>query len=139
MQTTFIILKPDCIKANRIGTIIDRFERQDLKVVACKMTRLTPEILRMHYAHVVERPFYPELEAFMLSEPVVFLALRGENAIARVREMLGPTDSAKAPKGTIRGDFGTDTTVNFVHASDSEQSANTELARFFKPEEIYFN
>jgi nucleoside-diphosphate kinase len=101
------------------------------------MMRLTPELLRGHYAHVADRPFYPELERFMGSRPVIVMALEGRDAIARVREMLGPTDATKAPKGTIRGDFGTGTTANIVHASDSVENGGIEIARFFKPGEIF--
>ena len=101
------------------------------------MTRLSAALLREHYAHVADRPFYPSLEAFMKSRPVIMVALRGENVVARVRELLGPTDSRKAAKGTIRGDFGTDMTINVVHASDSVDNAKIELARFFKPDELF--
>jgi nucleoside-diphosphate kinase len=101
------------------------------------MIRLTPEILREHYAHVASKPFYPEIEQFMSSLPVIVLALRGQDAVARVRDLLGPTDSRKAPKGTIRGDFGTDMMTNVVHASDSDDNARIELARFFRPGELF--
>jgi nucleoside-diphosphate kinase len=125
------------MEANRAGTVLARLENAGLRPVAMKMAKLTPEILKTHYAHVSDRPFYPELEKFMTSRPVVLAALRGENAIAKVRELLGPTDSTKAPKGTIRGDFGTNSSKNFMHASDGVESANAELARFFAPGEIF--
>lgn len=101
------------------------------------MLQLTPALLREHYAHVADKPFYPNLEKFMGSHPVIVMALRGKSIIQRVRELLGPTDSRKAPKGTIRGDFGTDTTINIVHASDSVENAKIEIARFFKPDEVF--
>ena len=119
------------------GTVLDRFEQAGFEIVGCKMIRLAPAVLREHYAHVADRPFYPEIEAFMGSSPVIVVALRGENAVARVRDLLGPTDSKKAAKGTIRGDFGTDTMRNVVHASDSVDNAKIELARFFQPAELY--
>lgn len=137
MQNTLIIFKPDCMEKHLVGTVLARFEAAGFTVVGCKMLQLTPELLRDHYAHVVNQPFYPRLESFMGSRPVIVMALRGKSIIQRVRDLLGPTDSRKAPKGTIRGDFGTDVTVNIVHASDSVANAHTELARFFKPEELF--
>ncbi len=137
MQRTLIIFKPDCMEQRHLGNVIDRFEHEGFAVVGCKLARLGPELLRAHYAHVADRPFYPRLEAFMSSRPVLIMALEGENVIQRVRDLLGPTDSRKAAKGTIRGDFGTDTTVNVAHASDSEATAAAELARFFGPGEVF--
>jgi nucleoside-diphosphate kinase len=120
-----------------VGNVVDRFEKAGFEIVGCKMTRLTAAQLREHYAHVADKPFYPEIETFMSSRPVIVLALRGEGIVAKVRDLLGPTDSRKAPKGTIRGDFGTEMMKNVVHASDSEANGLIEIARFFKPEEIF--
>jgi nucleoside-diphosphate kinase len=86
---------------------------------------------------VADKPFYPEIEQFMSSRPVIIMALRGNNIVAKVRDLLGPTDSRKAAKGTIRGDFGTEMMKNVVHASDSDENAKSELARFFQPGEIF--
>jgi nucleoside-diphosphate kinase len=86
---------------------------------------------------VANLPFYPDIERFMSSRPVIVMALEGESAVSRVRDLLGPTDSRKAPKGTIRGDFGTEMMKNVVHASDSVENANAEVARFFSPGEIF--
>jgi len=86
---------------------------------------------------VAAKPFYPEIEQFMSSRPVIALALRGENIVAKVRDLLGPTDSRKAAKGTIRGDFGTEMMKNVVHASDSVENGQIEIARFFKADEIF--
>ena len=86
---------------------------------------------------VDDKPFYPEIENFMKSRPVIMVALQGDNVVQRVRDLLGPTDSRKAAKGTIRGDFGTDMMTNVVHASDSVENANAELLRFFKADELY--
>jgi nucleoside-diphosphate kinase len=137
MQKTLIILKPDCMEKKHAGNVLDRFEKAGFSVIGCKMTRLTPQVLREHYAHVADKPFYPEIEQFMSSRPVMVLALQGNNVVAKVRDLLGPTDSRKAAKGTIRGDFGTEMMQNVVHASDSDENAKIELARFFKPEEIF--
>lgn len=136
MQKTLILLKPDCMTQKHSGQVIARFEAAGFSIIACKLLRLDKGILRQHYGHLVDQPFYPRLEAFMESAPVLALALEGEQVIAKVRELLGPTDARKAPKGTIRGDFGTDNTINIAHASDSEESAAAELARFFKPDEL---
>jgi nucleoside-diphosphate kinase len=137
MTNTLIILKPDCMAKKLAGSVVDRFEKAGFEIIGAKMIRLTPEILREHYAHVASKPFYPEIEQFMSSLPVIVLALRGQDAVARVRDLLGPTDSRKAPKGTIRGDFGTDMMTNVVHASDSDENARIELARFFRPGELF--
>ncbi len=137
MQKTFVIFKPDCMEKRLVGTVLSRFEAAGFDVVACKMVLLSPAILREHYAHVADKPFYPEIEKFMHSRPVVMIALQGKDIVQRVRDLLGPTDSRKAAKGTIRGDFGTEMMKNVVHASDSVENANAELARFFKPEELF--
>ncbi|HUL54326.1 MAG TPA: nucleoside-diphosphate kinase [Opitutaceae bacterium] len=137
MQRTLIIFKPDCMDRRHVGNVIDRFERAGFTIIGCKLARLAPALLREHYAHVANKPFYPALEAFMSSRPVMIMALQGEDVVQRVRDLLGPTDSHKAPRGTIRGDFGKDATVNVVHASDSEANAQLELARFFQPGELF--
>jgi nucleoside-diphosphate kinase len=137
MQRTFIIFKPDCMEKRLVGTVLGRFEGAGFTVVGCKMGRLTPALLREHYAHVADKPFYPEIEAFMSSRPVVMMALEGENIVQRVRDLLGPTDSRKAAKGTIRGDFGTEMMRNVVHASDSVENAQAELRRFFRSDELF--
>ena len=125
MQRTLIIFKPDCMEKRLVGTVLDRFEKAGFGIIGCKMTRLLPPVLREHYAHVASLPFYPDIERFMGSRPVIVMALEGENVVKRVRDLLGPTDSRKAAKGTIRGDFGTDMMINVVHASDSNATAGT--------------
>lgn len=137
MQKTFVIFKPDCMEQRHVGEVLGRFESAGFTIVGCKMARLTPALLREHYAHVADKPFYPEIEQFMSSRPVIMLALQGDNIVAKVRDLLGPTDSRKAAKGTIRGDFGTEMMKNVVHASDSDENAQLELKRFFKSDELY--
>ena len=137
MQKTFVIFKPDCMEKRLVGTVLSRFEAAGFNVVGCQMARLTPAVLREHYAHVADKPFYPEIEQFMSSRPVIMVALQGADVVQKVRDLLGPTDSRKAAKGTIRGDFGTEMMKNVVHASDSDENAKLELARFFKAEELY--
>ena len=137
MQKTVILLKPDCVEKNLNGEVIGRFEKAGLKVRACKMMRLSDDLLKAHYSHLADMPFFPEIVAFMQSQPVIAIALEGEGAIAKVRDLLGPTDSQAAAKGTIRGDLGTDKMRNIAHASDSGETAAAELKRFFSPEEIF--
>jgi nucleoside-diphosphate kinase len=137
MERSLIIFKPDCMEKRLAGEVLGRFERAGFSVVGSKMMRLTPDLLRAHYAHVADRPFYPEIETFMKSRPVMVMALQGDGVVQRVRDLLGPTDSRKAAKGTIRGDFGTDMMVNVVHASDSVENGQKEVARFFRADEIF--
>jgi nucleoside-diphosphate kinase len=137
METTLILLKPDCVTKGLCGEVLSRFEKAGFRIRGCKMMRLSPEILREHYAHIAAKPFFPEVEEFMQSSPVVALAVQADSVIEKVRALAGPTDSKKAAKGTIRGDFGVDVMVNVVHASDSLESAKAELARFFQPGELF--
>ena len=131
MEETLIILKPDCMEKRIAGEVITRFENAGFDIVASKMMQLDGPILREHYAHVADLPFFPEIEAFMSSRTVMPMILRGDDVIAKVRTLLGPTNSKEAPKGTIRGDLGTDMMRNVVHASDSPEAAAAEKARFF--------
>jgi len=130
METTCILIKPDAMRAHRIGEIIARFEKANLEITGCKMLSLDREVLAVHYAHLLEKPFYPEVEEFMQSAPVIALAVTGENAVANVRALAGATNPAKAEPGTIRANFGTDVMANAIHASDSPEAAKAELARF---------
>ena len=130
METTCVLIKPDAMRAHHIGQIIDRFERAGLEIANCKMVTLDAAVLAEHYAHIVNKPFYPEVEQFMRSAPVLALAVAGEGAVAKVRTLAGATNPEKADPGTIRKDFGTDVMVNAVHASDSVEAAEAELVRF---------
>lgn len=137
MSRTFVMLKPDAIRKGVAGEVIHRLEAAHLKIVAAKMVQLNEEICREHYAHHVDKPFFPGLVKFMCSTPIICMVLEGGNAVEKVRELAGPTDSKKAPKGTIRGDFGTDVQANIIHASDSDETAEVEIMRFFKKDEIF--
>jgi nucleoside-diphosphate kinase len=137
VETTLVLLKPDCITQKHSGEVIGRFERAGLEIVGCKMLLLSEEVLAEHYAHVADRPFYPELRSFMQQSPVIALALNGEGAVKRVRDLMGPTDSRKAAKGTIRGDLGKDAMMNVVHGSDSPENAAIEVKRFFSDSELF--
>ncbi len=136
-ETTLILLKPDCIQKGHCGDVLQRFESQGFKLRGIKMLLLTDGLLREHYAHIADRPFFPEVQAFMQQSPVVAVAVEGEDVVARVRDLLGPTNSKDAAPGTIRGDFGVDMMVNVVHASDSVENARVELDRFFAPGELF--
>ncbi len=136
MERTLILCKPDCVEKNLIGTVLARFEAAGLRVSAAKMLRLTPALLAEHYSHIKDRPFFPEIVEFMSSRPVLAAILTGPNAVAEVRQILGPTDSRKAPKGTLRGDLGTDSMRNIAHASDSVENAELEVRRFFRADEL---
>jgi nucleoside-diphosphate kinase len=137
VETTLVILKPDCIAQKHSGEVISRFEGAGLEIVGCKMLLLSEEVLAEHYAHVADRPFYPELRSFMQQSPVIALAVNGEGAVKRVRDLMGPTDSRKAAKGTIRGDLGKDAMMNVVHGSDSPENAAIEVKRFFSHSELF--
>jgi len=131
MEETLIILKPDCMEKRVAGEVISRFEKAGFEIAAAKVIQLDGPILREHYAHVADKPFFPEIEAFMSSRPVMPMILRGEDVIAKVRDLLGPTNSKEAAAGTIRGDLGTDMMKNVAHASDGPETAAAEKKRFF--------
>jgi nucleoside-diphosphate kinase len=137
METTLILLKPDCIKKGHAGDVLQRFEQAGFRIRGCKMMRLGVDILREHYAHIAAKPFFGEVEEFMQSSPVIAMALEAEGAVDKVRALVGPTDARKAAKGTIRGDYGVDVMVNVVHASDSQETAAKELKRFFRDGELF--
>jgi len=138
MERTLILYKPDAFTVRKVGAAISRFEQAGFEIAACKMIHLDSAILREHYAHIASLPFFPEIEGFMSSRPVIAMVLKGEGVVARVRNLVGPTNSATAPAGTIRGDWGTDKMHNIVHASDSPEAAAVEIKRFFKDGEVFF-
>ncbi len=131
MERTLILLKPDCLEKQVAGQVISRFEEKNYGIIATRMVQLDDALLAEHYAHVADLPFFPEIAAFMSSSPVLAMILEGENVVQGVRDLLGPTDSTTAPKGTIRGDLGTDRMRNVAHASDSPENAQVEIERFF--------
>ena len=137
LSTTFAIIKPDAVKAGKFGAIIQRIVDSGFRVRAMKMLHMTKPVAEGFYSVHKERPFFNDLVTFMTSGPSVVLALEKENAVSAWRDLMGPTDSTKAPKGTIRGDFGVDKMTNVVHASDSPEAAVIELKRFFKDGEIF--
>ncbi|MGE4504975.1 MAG: nucleoside-diphosphate kinase [Desulfovibrionaceae bacterium] len=135
-ERTFSIIKPDAVAAGNAGNIIQMIADSGLKFVAMKLMHMTHKQAEGFYAVHKERPFYGELVDFMTSGPVVVSVLEGENAITRYRELMGPTNSTQAPKGTIRGEYGTDIQNNAVHGSDGPDTAKTEVGFFFNPDEF---
>lgn len=131
MERTLMIIKPDAVAKNAIGQIIARVEGAGFIVRALRMVELSAEQASAFYAVHRERPFYGELVEFMTSGPVVPMVLERANAVAQLRDFIGPTNTLEAPAGTIRGDFGTDMQCNAVHASDSAVNAESEIAFFF--------
>ena len=136
IERTLSIVKPDAMAKGVAGEILRRFEEAGLRIVAIKALRLTEEDARGFYAVHKERPFYADLVKFMTSGPIIVSVLEGEGAIARNRELMGPTNSLEAEKGTIRGDFGTSIERNAVHGSDAPETAKLEIAYFFNATEI---
>lgn len=137
MEKTLIIIKPSAVQRGLAGSVLKRFEQKGLLINGLKMIQLDESILREHYAHLVERPFFPSLVKSMTATPVIVGAIGGKDAVACVRAMVGVTNSRNAAPGTIRGDFGMSGQENIIHASDSVENAEIELARFFKPGEIF--
>ena len=137
MEQTLVILKPSTVIRGLMGEVINRFEKKGLIIAGMKMIQLTDDILAEHYSHLVDRPFFPSLKRSMMASPVVVMCVRGVEAVSVVRAMTGATNSRVAAPGTIRGDYSMSGQQNIVHASDSPETAKVELARFFKPEEIF--
>jgi nucleoside-diphosphate kinase len=131
MEKTLVILKPDTLQNKWVGKIISIFEDMGLEIIQAEMMMLSDEMLEEHYAHLVNKDFFPEIMEFMQSLPVLVMTLQGNNAVANLRKEVGVTDPDKADKGTIRQQFGTDVMWNAVHASDSVESAEEEITRFF--------
>lgn len=137
METTLILLKPDCVQRNLMGEVIGRFEKKGLTILGMKMLQLDDALIDEHYGFLSDKPFYPGIVTYMKSSPIVAMAIRGANAVKTIRTMSGATNPVEALPGTVRGDFALSIDGNIMHASDSVETANEELARFFKPEEIF--
>lgn len=137
VERTLSIIKPDAVARNRIGEIYARFEKAGLRILSAKMLHLNREQAEGFYAVHRERPFFRDLVRFMTSGPIMVQVLEGENAIARNREIMGATDPKKAAPGTIRADFATNVEENAVHGSDGPDTARTEIAYFFRDDELF--
>lgn len=137
MERTLIIAKPDAVQRGLVGEIIARMERKGLKLIGLKMLSLDTTILRAHYEEHIEKSFYPGLEDFMKSSPVIVMAWEGYQCVNSVRVLVGATNPREADAGTIRGDYSIGTGRNLIHASDSKSSGEAEVSRFFSEEELF--
>lgn len=137
MEKTLVILKPSCVERNLIGEVINRIEKRGLIICGLKMMQLNEQILREHYAHLVDKPFFPSIVESMTASPVVVMCLKGVDVVSVFRAMTGVTNGRNAAPGTLRGDFCVSGQANIVHASDSVENAKIEINRFFNPAEVF--
>lgn len=131
IERTYIMLKPDAIERGLMGAVISRIENKGYKIVDAKMMNLDEAILKEHYAHIADRPFFPEIVEYMTRGPVFGMIVEGENAVKGMRIIMGATKFEEATAGTIRGDFANTTAENIIHGSDSVENAEIEIKRFF--------
>ena len=137
MERTLILIKPDALARGLASNILGRFEGKGLKIAGLKMVQLDDAMLSEHYHHLADKPFFPGIAAFMKSLPVIAICLEGKEAVEICRALCGVTNARQAAPGTIRGDLSISMQCNLVHASDSVATAQAEVARFFKPEELH--
>lgn len=137
MEKTVVLIKPDAVKKGVIGSIISKFEEEGFILIAAKFLKLPDDFLDRWYSHHKDKDFFPELKTFMTSTPVMAMLWEGKEVVDRIRSLCGPTDSKKAAKGTIRGDFGHDIQRNAIHASEDLSAANREMDLMFLPHEIH--
>jgi nucleoside-diphosphate kinase len=135
-ERTLILIKPDAVGRRLAGRILTRFEERGLRIVGLKLIQVTKELSQKHYEEHVKKPFYPLLESFITSGPVVAIAAEGPEAVSVVRGMMGSTNGRESAPGTIRGDYGLSRQMNLVHGSDSPQAAEREIPLYFRPEEL---
>lgn len=136
MQRTLVLLKPDAVHRRLVGTILQRFEQKGLRLVGLKLVQANRSLAEKHYAAHRGKPFFESLLSFLTSGPTLAVCLEGREAVAVVRSMMGATDGAKSPAGTIRGDFGLSVQNNLVHGSDSPENAAQEIEIWFSPDEL---
>lgn len=136
-EKTLVLIKPDGVQRGLVGEVLKRFEIKGLKIVGVKMMRLDEAVLREHYAHIADKPFFPGVSKFMRSSPVIAVCLEGLEVVQAVRILCGITKSRAAEAGSIRGDLAMSVACNVVHASDSVETAMKEVPRFFKADEIF--
>ena len=137
MERTLVLIKPDGIQRGLAGKIITRFEEKGLKMIGCKMMALDEAVLREHYAHIADKPFFPGVAKFMSSSPVLAMCWEGFECVEAVRLITGVTKARQADAGTIRGDFAMSVSCNVIHTSDSVETAEKEVPRFFNPDDLY--
>ncbi len=136
-EQTLVLVKPDAIQRGLLGEIVSRFERKGLKLVGLKMMSLDEAILREHYAHIADKPFFPGVAAFMQSTPVIAMCWEGLQVVDAVRKITGITKAREAEAGSIRGDLAMSVACNVIHASDTVENAEKEVKRFFKADEVF--
>ena len=137
MQKTLVLIKPSAIQRSLVGEVVSRFEKKGLQIIGFKMMTLSDDLLKTHYAHLVEKPFFKRIKDSMQVTPVFAMALKGVDAVEVVRKMSGTTNGRNAEPGTIRGDYSMSIQENIVHTSDSPENAVVELDRFFNKDEIF--
>lgn len=137
MERTLIIAKPDAVQRGVVGEIIKRLETKGLKLMGLKMMQLDSAMLKAHYSHIADKPFYSDVETFMKSSPVVVMAWEGYKCVDAIRIIMGPTNAREAAAGTIRGDLAMGYGHNLVHGSDSKENGEMEVSRFFEDEELF--
>jgi len=137
IQRTLVLIKPDALQRELVGEVLGRFEKKGLKLVALKLTNLDEETLTEHYGHLADKPFFGDLKKFMMQTPVVAMVLEGIGVIDEVRKIVGSTNPREADAGTIRADLSMNVPSNMVHASDSVESAEVEVKRFFSENEVF--
>ena len=135
-EKSFVMIKPDAVLRRLMGTVLTRFEKRGLNVVALKMMRISEDLAKKHYIEHAEKPFFNDLVSYITSAPVLAMVIEGEGCISLIRKMVGATDPKEADIGTIRGDYALQTGRNIIHASDSPQSAKREIELFFNESEI---
>lgn len=137
MERTLVLIKPDGVQRGLVGEIVSRFEKKGLKMAGCKMISLDEAILREHYAHIADKPFFPGVANFMKSSPVIAMVWEGLECVEAVRLITGVTKGRTADAGTIRGDFAMSVSCNVIHTSDTVENAEKEVARFFNSDELF--
>lgn len=131
MEKTLVILKPDAVERKLVGEILSRFEKKMFNITNLKMTKLSPKVMEEHYAHHKDKPFFKDMINYICKSEVVIAIVEGPNVIEHIRNLMGKTNCLEATPGTIRGDFAFSTTENLIHASDSKETAEIEIRRFF--------
>ncbi|WP_372365678.1 nucleoside-diphosphate kinase [Candidatus Uabimicrobium sp. HlEnr_7] len=137
MERTLVLIKPDAIQRQLVGTILQRFENKGMKIAGLKMMQMSEDMAKDHYKDLVDKPFFPSLSEFMTSHPIIAIAIEGVGAVSICRKMTGATFGMKADPGTIRGDYGVSTSYNLIHSSEDKSAAERELKIFFKDEDFF--
>jgi nucleoside-diphosphate kinase len=137
LERTLILIKPDGVQRSLTGRILARIEEKGLRIVGLKQMRVTADLAKKHYAEHVSKPFYPSLEEFITSGPIVAVCVEGPEAISVMRTLMGPTNGRQAAPGTIRGDFGLSRQMNLIHGSDGPDAAKREIELYFSKDELF--